>query len=340
MQQIHAAPPDLTQAQQHAGKYWDSIATAAITPRTAWWNDPVALRHVNRLVCGEPLPEQHDGFHRRLAQRLLAQNARGGKAISVGAGTGSKEIRLLKSGMVGSFVCFEAGAEAIAVGESMAIEHGVAGRIAYHRADALTAMLPADFDLVYWNSALHHMPDTNAALRWSRERLRDGGVLACDEYVGATRFQHSDAVMAWCNRLLALLPDRLLRRPDQQSLIPRNIGRIKPEELIAIDPTEACDSANILPGIAQHFPGAEIVPTGGALYFIGLNEAFHNFVNEEDIRLLNGLLDIDAAIGRMEETQYAVIFAIKTAPPAPQAPPPFGRRVLRRLRREWRLPFS
>lgn len=300
-------------AQLAAGGYWDRVAAGpAALSRTAFWNDPPTLRHINRVVCGEPLDGQHAGFHRRLAALLAARSVPMPRALSVGSGTGGKEIGLLHSGIVGSFDCYEIGIGAVTIGRRLAAEQGVADRIHFHTIDAFSAELPDDFDLVYWNSSLHHMFDTAAAVAWSRDRLRRGGVFAADEYVGASRFQHSPELFAWSNRMLALLPDRLLRRPDPDAgLVPRVVGPIAVDELIQVDPSEAVDSANILPSVARTFRDVDIIPTGGALYFVALNDAFHNFTSPEDLRLLEALLLADEAVGRLGETQLAVIFAVK-----------------------------
>lgn len=71
------------------------------------------------------------------------------------------------------------------------------------------------------------------------------------------------------------------------------------------------DSAPILPAVRRVFPGATIIPAGGALYFIGLNNAFHNFTSEDDPRLLDALLLAGEAVGQLGETQYAVALAVK-----------------------------
>jgi hypothetical protein len=157
------------------------------------------------------------------------------------------------------------------------------------------------------------MFDTAAAVAWSRDRLHAGGVFAADEYVGANRFQYSAELLVWVNRMLATLPDRLLRRANPaEGHLPRIATPVSVAELIRIDPSEAVDSINIVPAVRQLFPDAEIIPTGGALYFVGLDQAFNNFKTEEDLRLLNALLIADEAIGRLVETQFAVILAVKS----------------------------
>lgn len=295
-----------------AGAYWDNQLAVTDAPRTSWWTDPPTIRHINRVVCGEPIDGLHAGFNRGLARLLGERGLTAPKALSVGAGDGAKERALLCQGIVGSFDCFEAGAGLVEAGRRAAAAAGLSDRLRFHHADAFAVVSPGEYDLVHWNNALHHMPDTAAAIGWSRDCLCDGGVFAMDDYTGARRFQHSASLMRDANRLRAILPARLLRpfnAPDAP--VPREIGLIDPEALIAADPTEAADSDNILPALRQVFPNADIVPTGGAFYFIALVDAFHNFVTDGDLRLLDALLLADEALARTGPTLYAVALAVK-----------------------------
>lgn len=317
---VTAARPDagspaqgFTAGEERAGDHWDRMIAQAggPPPRAAWWTDPPTIRHINRLVCGEAIDGLHAGFHREIVKRLGPAPGRVRRAISVGCGAGGKELALLQTGAVGEFDCYDVSAEAVEAGRRLAREHGVGDRMRFHRADAFDAALGSDHDLVYWNNALHHMFDTHRAVAWSRERLGPGGLFAMDDYVGAPRFQHADAIMDWAALLLALLPDRLLAHWDaaRATTIPRRPGRHDPQALATMDPSEAVDSQNILPAIRSVFPGAEIIRTGGTVYFIALCEAFQNFDSAEDLRLLDALLAIDHAVAQREETQYAVAFA-------------------------------
>ncbi len=297
-----------------AGAYWDAqqAELAARPPRTAWWTDPPTLRHVNRIVCGDPIDGPHAGFERRVAERLAAQNLTAPKSLSVGCGDGAKERALLKHSIAGTFDCFEAGPGLVEAGRRAAAAEGLSDRIRFHHADAFATVTAADYGLVHWNNALHHMPDTAAAIAWSRDRLQHGGLFAMDDYVGANRFQHSPAIMYTANRMRGLLPDRLLRpHGDPNGHVHREIHLIDPDALAAADPSEATDSANILPALRQTFPNAELIPTGGVFYFLGLVDAFHNFTSEDDLRLLDALLLTDETLARTGETLYAVGLAIR-----------------------------
>jgi hypothetical protein len=308
------AEQQFTEDHRASGSFWDKVRAdaAAIIPRSAWWNDPPTLRHINRIVCGEPVDGAHVGFTRRLGQMLQSQGIAKPRAISVGSGSGGKELAVLRSGAVYSFDCYEVSSNAVESGRGMAAQQGVSDRLFFHNMSPFSGEVGTEYDVVYWNNALHHMSDTVAAVEWSRSRLRAGGVFAMDDYVGASRFQHTSELIEWARRIRALLPDRLLRTSaDPNILIPRDVPLHDPVAIAAADPTEAVDSGNILKGIRRTFQAPEIIPTGGAAYFIALHDAFHNFEGDDDSRLLDALLLMDEALAQFCESPYAVAFAVK-----------------------------
>jgi SAM-dependent methyltransferase len=169
-----------------------------------------------------------------------------------------------------------------------------------------------NYDLVYWNNSLHHMPDVYEALRFSRDRLRHGGLLAIDDYVGPTRFQWTEENLRWASRVRENLPDRLLQNPWAPGrLVSRELFRETPETIIAIDPSEAMDSGRAIAALREVFLSVEIMPTGGALYHLALNDILCNFVTKEDNVLLKHILMLDQLLAETGTTQYAVAFARK-----------------------------
>jgi hypothetical protein len=66
----------------------------------------------------------------------------------------------------------------------------------------------------------------------------------------------------------------------------------------ALDPSEACDSANILSSLKLHFPQATVVPLGGVIYSLALSGVLANFDpdNVEDIRIVQMGLQLDEAL--------------------------------------------
>ncbi len=299
------------------GSFWDNKLKATKEQgdalRRHWWEDPHTLRHINRIVCGEPLDGMSAGFHRRIGQILSGRGIKKPRAISIGAGSGMKEIWLLQSNAVATVDAYELGPGMVEEGRRLAKQYGMEDRMQMHLGSPLEEIADESYDLVYWNNALHHMPDTPAALTWSHGILKPGGLLAFDDYVGPNRFQFSDELIDRVNQITTLIPDRLLGKvgcPGEK--MPKRVSRWDPAVVEADDPSEAPDSGRILPALHSTFPEAEVIPTGGAIYFLALNHLFGNFDSEEDIALLNLLLLADRLLAERFETPYTVAFASRS----------------------------
>lgn len=291
--------------QEHAiaAAHW---STPPQPGKRRWWQSPTVLRHLNRVVCGEPIDGAWAGLSARLRQRRPQGWDRG---ISVACGEGVKEMLLIQAGLVRHFDLFEISQTRVERGKALAAERGIADRMTYHVQDAFEAELPT-YDLVYWNNALHHMLDTNAAVKWSFDRLNPGGCFVMDDFVGSDRHQWSAQELDVAESIRTMLPAQYLRNP----LAPERMLPLRPaapplEDLMRQDPTEAADSENILPAIREHFPDAEIALTGGVIYHLALNDVIANFTEEEDRPLLESLLVIDEALARGGLTQYATVIA-------------------------------
>ena len=114
------------------------------------------------------------------------------------------------------------------------------------------------------------MLDTREAIAWSARCLAPGGVLYLDDYVGPSRFQYTDAQMKAFNEVLAALPRASLRAPAGRSgFFPRKLERPGRQDVIKRDPSEAADSANIVPALLEHFPDADARPVSGGLFQAG-----------------------------------------------------------------------
>jgi len=292
---------------QIAAAHW---AVKRPSDRTRWWMHPAILRHINRLVCGEAIDGPHFGFNRLLRAAMPEGGFR--RAVSVGCGSGGKEIRLLRENIVQRFDLFEISAPKIELIKQKAAEHGVLDRLTWHHADAFDHGFTGAFDLVYWNNSLHHMFDVGAALAWSHRGLCDGGCFAMDDFVGPTRFQWSALELEMAARVRALLPDRFLVNPRNPiAWLDRAPGRPDPEAMAAADPSEAADSGRILAAVAEVFPQARVIPTGGIIYHLALNDVLANFDEDQDRAMLDSLLLLDEMLARNGHTQYAVAIARK-----------------------------
>ena len=271
---------------------------------------PAILRHINRLVCGESIEGGFAGFNRLIQARM----PEGGfsRAISIGCGVGAKEIILLSQNIVQRFDLFEISETRLDQAKKLARRYNVLDRIDFHCADAFDEDIDEVFDLVHWNSFLHHMFDVQRAVSWSRRSLRDGGCFAMDDFVGPSRFQWTDFELEMAHKVRAMLPERLLISPDNLlDQIDRRVQRPDIEKFMEVDPSEAADSSNILKSVKEIFPRSVIIPTGGIIYHLALNDILANLDDEFDSVLLQSLLLLDETLAKMGHTQYAVAIATK-----------------------------
>ena len=179
---------------------------------------------------------------------------------------------------VARFDLFDISPANVDFGKEEARRQGVSHKINLRAQDAFIADVGNDYDLVYWNNALHHMPDVYDALRWSFDRLKPGGLFAMDDFVGPSRFQWTDDNLEWARRVRQALPKRFLRDPyvQKDAYLPVKIARPTIADVIASDPSEAVDSGRIIDGIKAIFPRSQFFMTGGALYHTALNDIFCN----------------------------------------------------------------
>jgi SAM-dependent methyltransferase len=301
-------------AADRIAQHWSQVYQKKSDLILRWWESDYVVRHINRKVCGEPLSGISSGPH-QLALNRFGTRAPFGRGISVGGGIGFKEVDLLRRGLVRHMVIYDLSPQAITTGQQRATDEGLTDRMTFVRDDVFDRETnPEAYDLVYWNNALHHMLDVGEALRWRRRVLRTGGLLLMDDFVGPTRMQWSQRLLDINNIFLRSLPPEYFRHPSNpNATLPRVVHRPDVNVMIATDPSECADSARILPELARHFPEADVTPTGGGIYVVGLNDVLHNIVAAGDTATLDRMMDLDQACADLGETNYATVMAIKTA---------------------------
>jgi ubiquinone/menaquinone biosynthesis C-methylase UbiE len=295
------------------GGYWSTQYGKTSTLTSRWWECEYIVQRINRRVCGEPLSGLSSGLH-RLALQHFADRVPFARAVSVGGGTGFKERNVIASGLVQHFTLFELSSVAVEQGRRQAAEAGLSDKMTFLMEDGLKAETrEGAYDLVYWNNSLHHMFDVKAALEWSWRVLREGGVLLMDDFVGPTRMQWSDQLLAINTSVREALPRQYMLNPAHpDQMFSTTVQRPSVAGMMSVDPSECADSANILPELMRIFPESWIKKTGGAIYHLGLNDVLHNIVAGQDYDLLEKLLEIDDQCAEMGETHYAVAIAVKS----------------------------
>jgi len=304
-----------TDSLEAVGLHWSKVTATTDSSgrllKVRWWQHPAIVRHINQNVCARRVDGLSEGLNLR-ARALLQGHLPLPKGISVGCGSGVKEMKLLADGIVHFFDLFELAEARIAAGKEMATKRGLQDVIRFVNGDAFElAALPEQYDLVHWNNSLHHMLDVEQAIEWSWKVLKPGGLFYMDDFVGPDRFQWSPSMLLVATAVRQSLPDRFLVNPQNRSaMLPRTLQNIDPERLRLTDPSEAADSSRILELVRQRFPACEILLTGGVVYHLALSDLLANFAEEDD-SLLERLLTVDDLCTAMGETHYAVALALK-----------------------------
>jgi SAM-dependent methyltransferase len=292
---------------QAIGAIWDKKSTAARNATTRsgnWWACPRVYAHIGKKIGGSFAEFIHAETGGRKFKR----------AISVGCGAGTKELQLVKAGIVERFDLYELSKERVEMGRAKARTLGLSDAMNFHVGDAFEACKDAGvYDCVHWNNSLHHMLDTAAAIEWSHHVLADDGAFVMDDFVGPSRFQWSEFNLRVASEVRAALPNRLLQRGADLTPLHKTVFRKTIKQMLAMDPSEAADSSNILPSLRRVFPLARIVLTGGAIYHLALAGVYAqlNTDNEDDRAILDIALQMDDLMSNLGETHYAVAVAFK-----------------------------
>jgi len=303
------------------GEYWSEITKHRDLSgelRLRWWDSPYLVQHYNKLVCGEMADGISQGMI-NLVKEYAGEMLPFKKGISVGGGNGSKEMMLIKQGIVESIDLYELSKERIIEGTASAKEQSLEENIHFIHGDAFQLVTSTEeYDFVHWNNSLHHMLDTDLAVRWSKNILKTGGLFYMDDFVGANRFQWSDKQLEIASKVRQVFNgSKYLRNPkNQDAFLSTLIDKPDKEGIIRSDPSEAADSENIIASIEKYFPGAVIKYTGGVIYHLALANMIHNFDDKDDKMLLDLLMIIDGLCVEAGQTHYAIAIAFKHGPQA------------------------
>jgi hypothetical protein len=82
--------------------------------------------------------------------------------------------------------------------------------------------------------------------------------------------------------------------------------------MMALDPSEAADSARTIAALNVIFPEAKIIPTGRAIYHPGVNDILANI--DEGSEILSSALLLDDVLARHGEPHYAMAIAHVDSP--------------------------
>ena len=260
-------------SKKRVTKSWDSVTGSFITN---WWSVPYIQKRWNKLITGNENIEYPD---------YLVQKYFSGKKdlilLSPGCGTGGKELKFVKFNNFKLIEAFDLSPERISIAKRNAEEKGVRN-ITYSVSDIMSFKFEKNkYDIVLFDSSLHHVKELEYILNKVHNSLKDDGVLVINEFVGPSRFQWSNEQLNKSNEALKILPDGYKRRWKSGGIKSKNYrpGILR---MIISDPSESVRSQDIPNEIYKNFNIVEEKPYGGNVLHLTLKDISHNFMNEDE----------------------------------------------------------
>lgn len=248
-----------------------------------WVESPVVSAYMNSQISGDA----NTNWVQYSAERYLASRS-SPRILSLGCGGGALERDLLRLKPDCLIVAMDFSEGAISLAAEGARHAGL--EIDYRVADLNETDLGAEtYDVVFASGSLHHLAQLEDVLGRIRRSLTPGGLLIANEYVGPNQLQWTPRQVEIINEILALLPDRYLRRISNAADYKRKfLGPSPVAEMNQHDPTEAVHSLEILPLTNRIFNIREFKPFGGTILHMLLQDIVGNFntAHEHDACIL------------------------------------------------------
>jgi SAM-dependent methyltransferase len=241
-----------------------------------WWDLPKVRERWNYLISGNPSVD----YIQYISNKYLAQrNSLTG--LSLGCGPGFKELGWVETGKFNRIDAFDISENSIAYARRAAKEKGYGDILNYFVADVHKAEFKKYFyDIIFVEHSLHHFSSMKELLLKIKESLGKDGYFIINEFVGPSRFQWTHRQLQATDGVLALLPLRYRTLWNSTSIVSEVI---KPSRLSMIlsDPSEAVESASIMPLLREIFDVVEIKEYGGNILHLLFTGIAHNFISED-----------------------------------------------------------
>lgn len=220
--------------QDEAAQFWDQ--ESASPSHVSWMAHPVVREYINESISGSPHIWPVSWFLQFLGERRF------GRALSIGCGTGPLERDLIRRGICRQVDAFDGSPGSIDIARKLAAEEGLGDNIHYYVDDFNQPELPRRaYDVVFFHQSLHHVAKLERLMAAVLRTLRNDGLLYIDEYIGPSRFDWNETLIAPHRGVFARVPAEL--RLLESFPLP-----IQPD-----DPSEALRSDEIMTQLARGF---------------------------------------------------------------------------------------
>jgi ubiquinone/menaquinone biosynthesis C-methylase UbiE len=299
-------------AQEIVGAHWSKMARGA-SPIRSWTDSPIVMRHVNRMISGDP----DVGWLEYVCRKYLIRDGTGvGRGLSIGCGGGALERQVRQMAACERIDAYDIAQGAIDLAKQTAAQAGISG-ISYAVANLNELKLSENmYDVVFASSSVHHIANLENLFATVETCLKPNGLFILLEYVGASQFQLTDKAVRIINELLDVLPTTCRERSSLPGEYVTRFERSTLEHMNAADPSEAIRSAEILPLLSQTFTILEKKDYGGTINHMLLWDIVQNFGDGSPERagMLNLLLYLEMLL--VKEKVITSDFCLVVAAPS------------------------
>jgi 2-polyprenyl-3-methyl-5-hydroxy-6-metoxy-1,4-benzoquinol methylase len=280
-------------------------------PIRHWWQVPRITEHLNQRMTGDARLN-----FREWTVRTFFRDGKPRRAISLGCGSGGREIAWAKDGVFDSLLGVDLTPQCISAAQETARQEGVSDRVSFAVQDISGALRGDEkYDVILFEHSLHHFSDMPALLDRVAASLNPGGLLYIDEYVGPCRLQYTKKQLAFANAALQLIPEAF--RVDYS-------GRWRKDKVLSSgplmmylsDPSEAIESDRILPELKKRFDVLVEKNVGGTIFPQVIQDIACNFLDDPiAINALSRILEMEADLidhGWLESDYVCLVASPKT----------------------------
>ena len=206
------------------------------------------------------------------------------RALVLGCGLGDGLLDFHRRGVAAKLHGVDLSPSAIERARDSVSASGLSDAVTFEVGDFHECAFPEGaFDAVFMVMSLHHALDLDRVLDRARVALKQGGIFVANEYVGPSRWQHTNVQLFWIKLLLTILPRSLRRRPDGS--VKGRLGRPTIAWMMEADPSEAAHSAAIPDSVSRAFELLHRIDYGGGIAVPVLDQIIGNF-SEDDARAM------------------------------------------------------
>jgi len=256
-----------------------------------WWHVPYIQKRWNLLISGKETIDPKSYLVNRLAQEKKQFNV-----LSLGTGNCYNELFYASFPEIfRSITCVDITENNLINAQKIAQENEYTN-INFRCIDVNTTTFePQSFDMIMFHQSLHHFCRLDSLFNDKLlPTLKPDGMLFINEYVGANRLQYPKEQIKAINKALGKIPMKYKKRKATNLCKNKYYGSGWLRMYIA-DPSEAVESATIMPTIRKYFTVIEEKNYGGNLLMSVFKDIAYHFIEEtpEKLALMDDIFSIE-----------------------------------------------